>query len=188
MQDFLKKAVPSDQKQWTLVIIEVVLFALLIVADLLSKKYISAFLAQNGGSADMIPGFIGLYYTENTGASFGIFSNGTTALIVITSVAMVAVAAYLLLSKKDSPMIRIPLVLVLAGGVGNLIDRIALGYVRDFFNFEFIKFGIFNVADACISVGAVLLVVVLIVDIIKDASKPKKNALPSDDESDMTGD
>lgn len=173
MNKFLTKVKPT-RKQWVYIAVEVVFFALLMVADLVSKKYISAYLDRVGGSAEFMPGFISLYYTENTGASFGIFQNGTMPLIVLTAVVMAGLFVFLALSRKEAESIRIPLVAILAGGVGNLVDRISLGYVRDFFNFEFMTFGIFNVADACISVGAVVLVIVVVVDIIREAKREKK--------------
>ena len=65
--------------------------------------------------------------------------------------------------RKDKPYIRVPLVMVAAGGIGNLVDRIAFGYVRDFFEVTFMDFAIFNVADSFITVGAIVLIIGLIV-------------------------
>ena len=96
----------------------------------------------------------------NTGAAFGIFSKSTTFLI-ICSVVIVAVMIFVdILMKSNGKTYTIGFALILAGAIGNFVDRISLGYVRDFIMFDFWKiFPIFNFADCCVVIGAVLVCV-----------------------------
>ena len=135
--------------------------AVLLLADILSKRWAETVLAP-AGSMPMIEGVIALRYAENTGAAFSAFS-GAMALLSIFSLAVcVAVLAYMIWHPEMDGLIKCSLSMVLAGGVGNLIDRITRGYVVDFFEFQFVEFAIFNVADICITMGAALLFIALL--------------------------
>ena len=94
----------------------------------------------------------------NTGAAFGMFSKSTTFLIVSSIAIVLAMILADIILKSKGKTYTIGFALILAGAVGNIVDRIALGYVRDFIMFDFWKtFPIFNFADTCIVVGAVLM-------------------------------
>ena len=80
-------------------------------------------------------------------------------LIILTSVLMVILAVVLVKKIVRHPLGRTALVLILAGGIGNLIDRVRLGYVVDMFNFQFMSYPVFNVADICVVCGVILLVI-----------------------------
>lgn len=96
----------------------------------------------------------------NTGAAFGIFSKSTTFLIILSIIIVVAMLFADFSLKIKTKTYTIGFGLILAGALGNFIDRIALGYVRDFIMFDFWKsFPIFNFADCCIVIGAVLVCV-----------------------------
>ena len=96
----------------------------------------------------------------NTGAAFGIFSKSTTFLIVISIVIVLCLLFVDVCLKIKSKVYTIGFGLILAGAVGNFVDRIALGYVRDFIMFDFWRsFPIFNFADCCIVVGAIMVCV-----------------------------
>ncbi|MFQ6724006.1 MAG: signal peptidase II [Clostridia bacterium] len=96
----------------------------------------------------------------NTGAAFGIFSKSTTFLIVVSIVIVLCLVFVDLMLKIKTKVYTIGFSLIVAGAVGNFIDRIMLGYVRDFIMFDFWKtFPIFNFADCCIVIGAVLMCV-----------------------------
>ena len=100
----------------------------------------------------------------NTGASFGIFQNHTTALTVFSVVGMLAIAGFyfwLPKTKKMRPM-RITLAMIIAGGVGNIIDRIAFGKVTDMLSFDLINFPVFNVADIGVTCGAIVMCILWI--------------------------
>lgn len=130
-----------------------IIIALALATDLISKQ-----LFDGIEYTKIIPNIIAFQTNGgNTGAAFGIFSKSTTFLIVssvIIVVGMIIMDAWLKIKTKTY---TIGFGLILAGAVGNFIDRIAFGYVRDFIMFDFWKtFPIFNFADCCIVIGAVL--------------------------------
>jgi len=121
--------------------------------DLVSKQYLSEV-----EYVKIIPHIIAFQTNGgNTGAAFGIFSKSTTFLIVL-SIAIVLCMLFVDFSLKiKSKTYTIGFGLILAGALGNFIDRIALGYVRDFIMFDFWKtFPIFNFADCCIVIGTIM--------------------------------
>lgn len=108
------------------------------------------------GEIPIIEGVFNLRYVENTGAAFSILQ-GKTALLTIIPIIACVVIIYVLISKKiKSKLGTWGIALILAGAVGNLIDRVLRGAVVDMFDFELINFPVFNVADICVTVGAVL--------------------------------
>lgn len=148
--------------------VEVLLFAFIITFDLCMKNYLYDFVeVRHGGNYTVIDGFLDLTYSENTGMGFGLGKGSTLGITVITAILIAAIIGYLLFFKKEKAYIRIPLIMVAAGGIGNLVDRTQLGYVRDFFEFTFMDFAIFNIADAFVTVGAVVLIIGLIVTLFK---------------------
>lgn len=173
---FFKDWSVAIKKRWWLLIVEFLIIAVSLIADLLTKEYICKFLfTQPGMRFDLAPGFITLVYTENTGAGFGMFEGKTEALTAVTFIVVIALMVYLLFAQKESMPLRISLLLISAGGIGNIVDRIGLGYVRDFIKFAFWEeFAIFNIADSCVVVGAFMLIIVLIVMLIKEGRKNKK--------------
>jgi signal peptidase II len=161
--------------------IEFLLLAFTIVFDLCMKEFLYDFLLKHNGNYVVIKGFLDLTYSENTGAGFGMFKDGTLGLTVITAIIIVAIFAYLLVAKRKDIWLRISLVLIAGGGIGNLVDRIGLGYVRDFFEFTFMDFAIFNIADFFVTVGAFMLIFYLIyliaIDFIKGKDKKAENSV-----------
>lgn len=128
--------------------------ALCIAADQAVKLYVTSHLALYE-SAPLLPGFLELFYIQNTGGGFSILTNHTQLLTVLTA-ALMAVIAVLLVKKVFShPLAMWTLTLILGGGLGNLIDRVRLGYVVDMFNFQFMSYPVFNVADILV-VGGVI--------------------------------
>ena len=112
---------------------------------------------QGGMSKAFIPGIIQFSYTENSGAAFGFLKNRTLLLTVMTSV-LILCMLYIIVSKRfSSRLVNTALILITAGGIGNLYDRIVNGYVVDYLEFTFMNYAIFNFADALINIGAVLL-------------------------------
>ncbi|MDP2941926.1 MAG: signal peptidase II [Candidatus Omnitrophota bacterium] len=93
-----------------------------------------------------------LTLVRNTGAAFGLFRDQTILFILISAAAIIFIGFYLI-KKKTS--YYLPLALILGGAVGNLIDRLRFGHVIDFIDFHF--WPVFNVADSCITIGAVIL-------------------------------
>ena len=132
-----------------------------------------------GGSITLIPGVMDLSYVQNTGAAFSLFQEHTWVLAVVSLV--VAVLLILALIKKifTRPWGVISLAVVLAGAVGNLIDRVFLGFVTDMFATTFVNFAVFNVADVGVVLGGVLLCLHLIVFFGREGKKePDKEETP----------
>ena len=116
--------------------------------------------AAHGGAVTAIPGVLGLQYTENTGISFSMFGDSRAAMYVVTAITGAVMLAGVIALLAGRLAAIAPLwsgTLILAGGVGNLIDRVAQGYVVDCFEFLFVRFAVFNFADICISAGVVWL-------------------------------
>ena len=149
------------------------IFAVFLVADLLSKHFIDASLPL-GGSAEFLPGFINIQTVHNSGAAWGIFSGSQTFLIILTFIFIVVLAWVAYAEKTKNPLFHIALGLIFAGSIGNLVDRLAFGYVRDFLHFEFWdSFPVFNIADICLCLGVAMLLIYFIVVLVKRYKKKK---------------
>lgn len=150
--------------------VSLTVIAVLTAIDQLTK-YIVVNTVKINGSREFFFGLFQLRYVENTGAAFSSFSENTVVLTVIT-VIILAVCLILILSKKFKSMfINICLVLVVAGGIGNVIDRILRGFVVDFIEPLFINFAVFNFADCCITVGAFMLIIYEIYELVSEKKK-----------------
>ncbi|MBR5285782.1 MAG: signal peptidase II [Clostridia bacterium] len=138
-----------------------VIAVLAIIADQVTK-YIVVANIEYKGSVPFIPGFMSFFHTRNTGAAFSMFSDQRWVYMVFSFISMGLIIFMLVKEYKRHRLLNIALAMVLGGGIGNMIDRIRLGYVVDFFKTEFMDFAVFNVADCFITVGAVLLGVYVI--------------------------
>lgn len=129
-----------------------------------------------GQSISVIPGVINLTYIQNRGAAFGMLSNHRWVFMVISIVAIGGIGAYLFGFCKERISLQLGLAMIVGGGVGNMIDRIAYGYVVDMIDFCLFSFWkwIFNVADAFVCIGAGFVVLALILDIISESRKKKE--------------
>ena len=124
-----------------------------IAADRVSKVICRQYLRPLG-SIPVIKGVFHLTYVENTGAAFGMLQ-GNTWFLILTSVLVSAVVAYLIWKvKPENRYVKLSLALILGGALGNLVDRVLLGYVVDFLDFRI--WPVFNIADSCVVVGAIL--------------------------------
>ena len=138
-----------------------VIVVLLFIIDRLLKLYLTELLA-GGTTIPLVSGIIQLYYSENRGAAFSILSGHRTLLIIVTGIGLLAMVGFLFFYKFKKDFARWALVLIVAGGIGNLYDRIFSGFVVDYFELLFMNFAIFNFADCLINVGAALLFIYLI--------------------------
>ena len=132
---------------------------ILLIIDRLTKWWISTTL-DRGVPNNLIGNVIRLTRVHNDGGAFGIFPGGGIVFLVVSGVVSLILFLILLTMQIDSRLIRTGMAFVLAGALGNLVDRIQWGYVLDFF--EIRGFPIFNVADACITVGAVFIVLAIL--------------------------
>ena len=154
-----------------------ILAVLLVLLDQAVKFAVRANI-ELGGSVPFIPYVMDLAYVQNTGAAFSILRRHTW-LLTLVSLAVVLVLCWLIVRGFfRNALGRVSAVLVLAGGVGNLIDRAVFGFVTDMFRTVFIDFPVFNVADCCVTVGVPLLFLYVLLYV-----KPNDPAqLPSDGE------
>ena len=142
--------------------------ALVVLGDQLTKFLLTSHMPVHEGRV-IIPGFFNLVHARNTGAAFSLLAGSHTvwrqALFVAVSVLALGVIAYLLsCTPKEETWTRRGLVLILAGALGNLIDRLRFGEVVDFLDFYLgnLHWPAFNVADSAITVGAGILLVTLL--------------------------
>ncbi|MDI9509070.1 MAG: signal peptidase II [Clostridiales bacterium] len=138
-------------------------FIILLAIDQVTK-YWARISLQEEGSISIIPGVLKLHYHENTGAVWGIMTGKTSFLIILTVIlSIVLFMFYFIIPKKRRYLpIQIIWVFIMAGAIGNLIDRISLKYVVDFIYFELIDFPIFNIADCYLTVSSFLLIILAI--------------------------
>ena len=129
-------------------------------------------------------------YAENTGMAFSLFSgeNERWIFMLFSTVAIVGILVYLIFWRPESRWMQVSLAMIAGGGIGNMIDRVLLGYVVDFIDFTLIDFAIFNVADSFVCVGAGILIVCLLLDIKKEMKAERTARLAKTEESETTDD
>ena len=155
------------------------IFIFFIAMDQLSKSLAVNMLGQVGAVQSFIPHFIRFEYRENTGMAWGLLPNARVYFIIVTLILAAFLVFLLVRYRKLLPKLsKVALTVILSGAIGNLIDRIFLGYVRDFIAFDFIEFPVFNIADCCVTIGAVLLAVSLLL------TKPGKDFIRQIDSND----
>lgn len=132
-----------------------VALVLLLAADQLVKLWVVRHLELFETMA-LLPGLVELKYVQNTGGGWSVLSEHTWLLSLLTVVIMAVVAVLMVRRVIRHPLGLWACTLILAGGLGNLIDRVRLGYVVDMFNFQFMNYPVFNVADICIVIGMIL--------------------------------
>ncbi len=165
------------------VVIALIVSAILVGVDQFSK-YLAVEYLSNSEYFTVISGILRLRYVENTGAVFGSFSNHTIPLTIFSVLLLVGAIFLLVTNKNRSKFMNVCLVLMISGGIGNIIDRIRLGYVIDFIEPVFVNFAVFNFADCLITVSAFLIIGYLIYDFAKDVLKTKqKDGVPVSAES-----
>jgi signal peptidase II len=161
-----KKKTPKEY------IIYSAIIALGIALDQLTKLLAVKFLMPIN-TVPILKNILHLTYVENTGAAFGMLKDHRWVFLIISTVAILAFAAYLYLGHAENMLYAVSLSMVISGGIGNMIDRLALGYVVDFIDFRLINFAVFNGADSFVCVGAGLLILALILDLKKEYAEEK---------------
>lgn len=122
-------------------------------------------------SLEIIPGLFSLNYVENKGAAFGMLANARWIFIVFTIAVIIFLIIFVFWKKPTSKLLNVAFILIIGGGIGNLIDRIFYGYVVDYLSISFFP-PVCNFADYCVTIGAFLLVIYLI--FITDYTKKNK--------------
>lgn len=146
--------------------------AAVIAADQ-ATKFVAAAKLKEIGTYPIIKDVLHFTYVENTGAAFGMFSDKRWVFMVLSSVALIAMAVWAVFNRNGKMMTNVSVAMIFGGGVGNMIDRFASGFVVDFIDFRLINFWVFNVADSFVCIGCGLLILSLILGEIK--SRKEKN-------------
>lgn len=153
---------------------------LLVLIDQLIKLAVLKYL-EPVGSIPVLNKVLQLTYVENTGAAFGAFSKYTVLLSVFTAIVLAGLIVYLLTKKIKFGMMYLSLIFIISGGFGNLIDRVFRGYVIDYIDPLFVKFAVFNFADILVTVGAAMLIIYMLYDMIRDTKEQKKQSVPKNE-------
>ncbi|NYS32340.1 signal peptidase II [Streptococcus danieliae] len=135
----------------------------LILGDQLLKSWVVDHIAL-GEQLTFWPGIMDLTYLQNRGAAFSILQGQVWFFFLTTFLAMVVAAYYFIKAKSSQWERQVGLALIMAGGIGNFIDRASQGFVVDMFQLTFIDFAVFNLADSYLTVG----VVILILDLLRE--------------------
>ena len=154
-------------------LIWIVVIVASVFADQLTKQLVVNFLDREE-PFDVIEGVFRFSYVENRGAAFGMLDDHRWVFMIVSTLAIVGIIFYMWKFCRDSKLLCLGLSLIVGGGIGNMIDRIFLGYVIDFLDFcafPNLWMWVFNVADAFVCVGAAIVVLSLLIDIVKDSKK-----------------
>jgi signal peptidase II len=131
------------------------------LADRISKQAAAEWLTP-GAPKTILSGVLDFTYAQNTGMAFSILADRTWMLIVVSAVALAVLVGAFRRALRCTPAQRVMLWLLLAGGIGNLVDRLFYGYVVDFLCVRFVSFPVFNLADIYLTVSSFFLVIALL--------------------------
>ncbi len=164
-------------------LVTILLCAALVGVDQLLKYWAVVALAPVG-TRPFIPGIMQLQYIENDGAAFNLFSGMQTFLVILTGLVLLAGAFILLFRRPKDKLCYVSIVMIFSGGLGNWIDRVANGYVVDYFATLFIDFAVFNFADILVCAGVGLLALAFIRDEVRQKRQKAEDAPAPKAESD----
>ena len=174
----MKAYLKENYKQ---IIVKLLIIVAVLVIDLVTKIVFANIFSERYADNKfdniiVIKNILSFTYTENVGAAFSMFSGQVVFLILFSIIFICVFVAIDFMYKEKNWWFVTGISLVLGGAIGNLIDRIFLGYVRDFISFDLIKnFAICNFADCCITIGCVCIGIYLILLIVKDIKDKKKS-------------
>ena len=153
-------------------VITLLIIAVFVAIDQLIKLLVIEYL-EPIGSLPLIDGIIRLKYAENTGAAFGSFKEKTSFLSIFTLILIIYGIIYLLRKKRKPDFEYVCIIMIIAGGLGNLIDRLFRSFVVDYIEPLFIDFAIFNFADILVTCGCIALAIWMIYDVYRESKKEK---------------
>lgn len=168
----------TNKKLWLYFAVELLLSGIYLAFDLLTKEFIYGTIKRTGNDMVIWDGVVRFTAVENTGGSFGAFSGNVGILAAISIIASVALIFVIFITLPErNGWLRASFLLMLAGGIGNLVDRLAFGFVRDFFYFELIDFAVFNFADSGLVIGSILLIIYVLFYYDKKKKKAETDAV-----------
>ncbi len=157
--------------------LEYIIYALIVAAGIVIDQ-ITKIIATNHlkpiKTFPIIEDVLHFTYVENRGAAFGMLADSRYVFLITSTVMIIALSVYLIMGMAQNYLYSTSVCLIISGGIGNMIDRTMLGYVVDFVDFRLINFAVFNMADTFVCVGAGILILALVLDVIKE-SKSKKS-------------
>lgn len=163
--------------------LEYVIFTLTLIGvvglDQLTKLGATLFLKKLD-TVPLIDGVLHLTYVENRGAAFGMLKDAPWVFNTFSVIAIIFLIGFVYLGHSESKLYTVSCLMIAGGGIGNMIDRVSVGFVVDFIDFRLIDFAVFNIADSFVCVGAGLLILALILEIVKETRQ--KNSESSDGE------
>ena len=124
-------------------------------------------------------------YVKNTGMAFGMLKDHRWVFMVFSTIAIVALIIYLFRFRPESRWMQVSMAMIIGGGIGNMIDRVFLGYVVDFIDVTLINFAVFNVADSFVCVGAGIMILCLVLDLIKEIKLEKAQKAEGQNNADV---
>lgn len=145
-------------------------------------KYLAVTYLQPVGSYPLWQNVLHLTFVQNRGAAFGMLAEKRWVFMVISSVAIIGIGIYLFGFCRERNWVKFSLAMIVGGGIGNMIDRILLGYVIDFIDFTLINFAVFNVADSFVTVGAGILLVSFLAEMWQEHKQKKETTGGNGDE------
>lgn len=152
--------------------VTVIIMILGVILDQVSKLIVSDKLISIG-TYPLIENILHFTYVENRGAAFGMLADHRWIFMLLSTAAIIVMLVWLFIEKPKSLFVRLAVAFIVAGGVGNMIDRVRLGYVVDFIDCRFIDFYVFNVADSFVCIGCGMLLVGVIYSEIVEQRKKK---------------
>ena len=140
-------------------------------------KYLTIFYLKPIDTFPIIRDVLHLTYVENTGAAFGMMKDSRWVFMLMSTVAIVGILVYMFWKRPSDKLMCVSLSFIVGGGIGNMIDRTLLGYVVDMIDFRLINFAVFNVADSFVCVGAGLMILHLILEMVRESKAEKAAAV-----------
>ena len=156
----------------------IIIFSIIVVGivlDLVSKHFFFFFFEANSQKIVVIPNLFEFVFVKNTGAAYGIFGDSTVMLSVVSILFIIGFVLFDIFNHKNDWLYIFGIGLILSGAIGNLVDRLFLGYVRDFISIKLFSF-VFNLADLFITAGVICFLVYLLISLIKE-KKEKSNGM-----------
>lgn len=136
-----------------------------------ATKFLAVKFLMTVDTVPIIKNVLHLTYLENTGAAFGSLKNSRWVFLAVSTFAIIALVFYMFKFKPKNRILSAGLAFIIGGGIGNMIDRLAKGYVVDFVDFRLINFAVFNVADSFVCIGAALVIIYIFFFAEKDENE-----------------
>ena len=138
-----------------------------LVLDLVTKWLFAEYFANGASDIIVIANFFKFTFVKNTGAAYGMFGDSTLTLTIISVLFVVGFMIYDYFNHSNDIFYVLGISFIISGAIGNMVDRIFLGYVRDFVNISLFNF-VFNIADVLITFGVIFFIIYLLMTIIKE--------------------